>query len=129
MSELESVIEQIRAVCLSLPEATEDYEGVGHPAYKVRGKIFAMQHPAQRPDHEDRPSLWCKAPRGFQEMIVESDPEHFFVPPYVGQHGWVGLFLDAEIDWSLLADLVEDSYRMSAPKRLQALISPRGLSS
>ena len=125
MSELEVVIEQIRAVCLALPEAVEDHAGVGSPAFKVRDKIYAMQHPAQRPGHENRPSLWCKAPRGFQATIVESDPEHFFVPPYVGQHGWVGLFLDAEIDWDLLADLVEDSYRMTAPKRLQALIPPR----
>ena len=60
--------------------------------------------------------------RGFQEVIVGSEPERFFVPPYVGRHGWIGLWLDVEQDWGLIADLVEDSYRMTAPKRLIALI-------
>ncbi len=125
MSDLAAVIEQLKAICLALPEATEDVTGVGNPAFKVREKIFAMQHPAQRAGHENRPSLWCKAAHGFQAMIVENDPEHFFVPPYVGQHGWVGIFLDSDPDWALIADLVEDSYRMTAPKRLQALMPPR----
>lgn len=121
-------MEKLRAICLAFPEAVEDYGGVGNPSFKVRDKIFAMQHPvkgvaqhpAQRPGHENRPSLWCKAPRGLQPVMVESDPQHFFVPPYVGQHGWVGIFLDTDVDWSVVADLVEDSYRMTAPKRLLA---------
>ena len=111
--------DKLRAVCLALPEAVEDFEGVGSPAYKVRGKIFAMHH-----GMNDRSSVWCKAPSGFQQMIVDSDPEHFFVPPYVGKHGWVGLWLDVEQDWDLIADLVADSYRMTAPKRLIAQIKP-----
>ncbi len=125
MSDLDVLIERLNQICMALPEASEDYAGVGHPAFKVRDKIFAMQHPAQRPGHEQRPSLWCKAPSGFQEMIVSNDPDHFFVPPYVGKHGWIGIFLDSEVDWELLASLVEDSYRITAPKRLQALLKPR----
>ncbi|MEP7292814.1 MAG: MmcQ/YjbR family DNA-binding protein [Chloroflexota bacterium] len=120
MSELDALLERLNHICMALPEASQDYGGVGHPSFKVREKIFAMQHPAQRPGHENRPSLWVKAPPGFQAMIVENDPEHFFVPPYVGVHGWVGIFLDIDPDWEMIADLVEDSYRMSAPKRLQA---------
>lgn len=121
----EVFLERLKAICLALPEVAEDYAGVGNPAFKVREKIFAMQHRAQRPGHEERPSLWVKAPRGFQEMIVASDLEHFFVPPYVGQHGWVGIFLDIEPDWELISGLVEDSYRMTAPKRLLAQLPPR----
>lgn len=122
MTELEPLIEHLRRICLAFPETVEDYGGVGHPSFKVRDKIFAMQHPAQRPGHENRPSLWCKAPRGLQAVMVESDPDHFFVPPYVGQHGWVGVFLDTDLDWAMIAGLVEDSYRMTAPKRLLAQI-------
>jgi hypothetical protein len=81
-----------------------------------------MRHPM-----DDRPSMWCKAPRGVQEMLVGSDPEHFFVPPYVGQHGWIGLWLDADLDWEHVAALVEDSYRMTAPKRLIRLLDERGI--
>lgn len=106
------ILEQLRRVCLALPEATEG-QGVGDPSFRVRDKIFAMQHTQQ-----GRPSLWCKAPSGFQSMVVEAEPERFFVPPYVGQHGWIGLWLDIEMDWEHVAELVEKSYRMTAPKRL-----------
>jgi hypothetical protein len=109
-------IDQLRGICLALPEATEG-GGVGNPTFRVRDKIFAMQHPAQ-----DRPSMWCKAPRGFQAMIVESDPDHFFVPPYVGKSGWIGVWLDLELDWDHIAELVDESYRMTAPKRLLKLL-------
>jgi hypothetical protein len=105
-------LDRLRAICLALPEATEA-GGVGDPTWRVRDKIFAMRHPAV-----DRPSLWCKAPPGVQEMLVGSDPSRFFVPPYVGHHGWVGLWLDVDLVWDELADMIEESYRMTAPKRL-----------
>jgi hypothetical protein len=49
---------------------------------------------------------------------VDGDPDRFFVPPYVGVHGWIGISLAVEQDWDLVADLIEDAYRMTAPKRL-----------
>jgi hypothetical protein len=67
--------------------------------------------------------MWCKAPPGAQDILVNSNPERFFVPPYVGHHGWVGVWLDVEIDWDEVADLVEESYRMTAPKRLLAMLN------
>lgn len=114
------MLDRLRAICLTLPEATEE-GGVGDPSFKVRGKIFAMRHPMN-----SLPSLWCKAPRGAQEMLVGSEPERFFVPPYVGKHGWVGLWLDDKTDWEHLAALVGDSYRMTAPKRLLKLLDEGG---
>jgi predicted DNA-binding protein (MmcQ/YjbR family) len=105
-------LERLRTICLALPEATEG-GGVGNPSFRVRDKIFAMQHPV-----ESRPSLWIKAPRGVRETLVASEPERFFVPPYVGQHGWVGIWLDVDLDWALITDLIEDGYRMTAPKKL-----------
>ena len=112
----EDALNRLRAICLALPEAIES-GGVGDPSFKVRDKIFAMQH-----RFDDRMSMWCKAPSGAQEVLVESAPERFFVPPYVGHHGWVGVWLDIEIDWEEVADLVVESYRMTAPKRLSALL-------
>jgi predicted DNA-binding protein (MmcQ/YjbR family) len=88
---------------------------VGDPSWKVRDKIFAMQH-----GHEDRPSVWFKAPPGVQELLVGAEPGRFFRPPYVGHAGWVGAWLDVAIDWEELGDLVDESYRMTAPKRLVA---------
>ncbi len=110
----EDPLDQIRAICLALPEATEG-GGVGNPSFRVRDRIFAMQHGV-----DGRRSVWCKAPPGVQPALVDSRPEQFFVPPYVGCHGWIGLWLDVELDWEEVADLVEESYRMTAPKRLSA---------
>ncbi len=107
-------LERLRAICLALPEASEQ-GGVGNPSFKVRDKIFAMRHSV-----DGCMSMWCKAPPGVQDILVDSNPERFFVPPYVGHHGWVGIWLDGELDWEEIADLVHDSYRMTAPKRLSA---------
>ena len=51
---------------------------------------------------------------------TQAAPERFAVPPYVGHRGWIAIFLDGDVDWDELADLVEESYRMTAPKRLAA---------
>ena len=109
-------LSRLRAVCLALPEATE-VETWGDPTFRVRSKIFAM---LKRGD--GRPSVWCKAPAGAQDTLVGADPTHFFVPPYVGHRGWIGVRLDAGIDWDELSDLVADSYRMTAPKRLTSVL-------
>lgn len=120
----ENVLAKLREICLVFPEAVEDNAGVGSPAFKVRGKIFAMHHGSCRADrtksHGEDSSLWCKAPAGVQQILVGSDPERFFVPPYVGHHGWVGVWLDDNTDWEQIVEIVDDSYRMTAPKRLVA---------
>jgi|KBSMisStandDraft_5_1062788.scaffolds.fasta_scaffold1413730_1 predicted DNA-binding protein (MmcQ/YjbR family) len=112
----DAALEKLRAICLALPEASEE-GGVGNPSFKVRGKIFAMRHP-----QEGRMSVWFKAPPGAQGALIHTSPRVFFVPPYVGQHGWVGAWLDIALDWEQLAELIEESYRMTAPKRLVALL-------
>ena len=86
-------IDRLRAICLALPEAVEK-ETWGDPTFRVRDRIFAME---KRGD--GRISLWCKAPPGSQMVLVGADPERFFVPPYVGHKGWVGVRLDRKPDW------------------------------
>jgi hypothetical protein len=53
-------------------------------------------------------------------VLVGADPARFFVPPYVGHHGWLGVRLEGDPDWDEIAGLVRDAYRMTAPKRLSA---------
>ena len=107
-------LERLRRICLALPEAHEK-EAWGDPTWRVRDRIFAMQ----KGNFEGgRPSVWVKAPGGDQAALVGSDPDRFFVPPYVGHKGWVGVHLDGRMDWDELAELVEESYRLIAPKRL-----------
>ena len=110
-------LEPLRRICLVLPEASEK-EAWGDPTWRVRDRIFAMQ----KGNYEGgRPSVWVKAPSGMQDAIINSDRERFFVPPYVGHKGWVGVYLDgADPDWEEMTDLVEESYRLIAPKRLAA---------
>jgi len=107
-------LDRLRELCLALPEATEQ-ETWGEPTFRVRGRIFAMYRPG-----DGRPSFWCKAPPGAQTALVGATPERFFVPPYVGHHGWIGAWIDITTDWDEIADLVEESYRRTAPKRLVA---------
>ncbi len=107
---------RLREICLAFPEAAEKPFG-GHvaPAFRVRDKLFAMTS-------EDGTALTFKAAPGVQQALVSSNPDRFFVPPYVGSKGWVGARLDAVQDWGELAELLEDSYRLIAPKRLSALL-------
>jgi predicted DNA-binding protein (MmcQ/YjbR family) len=107
-------IDRLREICLALPEAAEK-ETWGDPTFRVRDRIFAMPKIGV-----GRLSVWCKAAPGAQDILVGSDPDRFFVPPYVGHNGWIGVRLDVEVDWDELADLLEESYRMTAPKRLSA---------
>ena len=69
---------------------------------------------------DGRLSAWCKAPEGAQEILVEAAPERFFVPPYVGHKGWIGVRLDADPDWTEVESVVRRSYLMTAPRRLVA---------
>ena len=86
-------------------------------------KTFATL--AENHHGDGRVALWCKSSADAQEMLVRADPEIFFVPPYVGPSGWVGIRLDRDIDWSLVANLLEEGYRMVAPKRAIALLDER----
>jgi predicted DNA-binding protein (MmcQ/YjbR family) len=55
-------------------------------------------------------------------VLVGADPERFFVPPYVGHKGWVGMRLDHEPDWDEVAVLVRRSYRLIAPKSIAVMV-------
>jgi hypothetical protein len=105
----------LRRLCLGLPETTER-QSHGEPTWFVRDRktflMYADHH------HDDKVAFWCAAPPGAQAAMVGSDPDRYFVPPYVGVRGWVGVRLDVPVDWDEIADLVTDAYRMVAPKRL-----------
>jgi hypothetical protein len=62
--------------------------------------------------------VWCKAAAGNQQLMIAANPERFFSPPYVGKSGWVGIWLDQSPDWDEVKELLRDSWRMTAPKRL-----------
>jgi hypothetical protein len=113
------LLTRLRKLCLALPEARE-VEAWGEPTFRVK-TIFAMYAGAGNHHGAGRASVWVKAVKTNQELMVTADPERFFVPPYVGPSGWIGVYLDGlDTDWDELADLLWDAWRMSAPKKLVA---------
>jgi len=109
----------VREVCLWLPEA-EEFMAHGSPNFKVRGKTFATY--AVNHHGDGRVALWLNALPGSQELLVRAEPKHFFVPPYVGPRGWLGVSLDHGIAWQRLAALVREAYEKVAPAELRARI-------
>ena len=114
--ERERVLAKLREICLALPETSERLSH-GAPTFFVRGKrAFVM---VMTNHHGDgRFALWCAAPEGMQSMLVEADPERFFVPRYVGHRGWLGVRLDRGRHWDELAGIAEDAYAAVAPPKL-----------
>jgi hypothetical protein len=116
-------LDRLRELCLALPETTERLSH-GEPTWFVRDKktfvTFADHH------HDDRLAFWCAAPPGVQEELVAEDPERFFRPPYVGHRGWLGVYLDVEVGWAEVAEIVADAYRTIAPKTLVARMHQGG---
>jgi hypothetical protein len=112
-------LDRTRALCLALPEVTEKLSH-GEPTWFVRKVFvsFADRH------HDDRVAFWCAAPPGAQQARVGADPEHYFVPPYVGGRGWLGVYLDVPVDWEEAAEVITDAYRQIAPRRLTAQLDP-----
>lgn len=117
--------EAAEALCLQLAE-TERVISHGAPLFKAAGKsyaIFALNH------HGDgRVALWLSAPPGAQAHWCEIDPQHYFVPPYVGPRGWLGVTLNGDLAWSAICERVREAYLHVTPKRLHANV-PATLSS
>jgi len=106
----------VRRLCLALPEVTERTSN-GEPCLFVQDKkmfaMFADRH------HDDRVGCWLAAAHGEQQALVADDPELFFVPPYVGTRGWIGVRLDRPgLEPAVLAELITEAYRAVAPARL-----------
>lgn len=105
---------RIREICLALPETNERLSH-GSPSFFIRDKTtFTSFHDDHH--HSERIDIWCPAPLGAQEQMVEAEPERFFRPPYVGGRGWLGVYLDVEADWDEVAGIVDEAFRHVAPK-------------
>ena len=102
-----AILARVRKLCLALPEATEKLSH-GSPTFFVK-KTFVMY----LDDHhgDGRLALWCAAAPGVQAEMVDQEPDRFFVPPYVGGRGWIGVRLDRDPDWDEIAGVIEDAYR------------------
>lgn len=119
------LIARISDICLSLPETAANDLHPPHRGFTVSGKKnFAWY---TEDEHGDGRSALCvRAAPGENEALVDADPERFGLPKYVARHGWVSYYLDLpdrDIDWEELRELVLDSYRLQAPRRLTSQLS------
>jgi hypothetical protein len=101
----------VRRIALSLPEAVEQ-ETWGTPTFRVRKRIFVMFAEGER-------EAWVKSTHDEQRALVQMDPGTFFVPPYVGPSGWVGVRFRT-VDRDEMRELVTEAWRLTAPKRVVA---------
>ena len=113
--EHKALFERIRSLCLSFP-GTVERESHGAPSFFIDGKKCFAQY---RVNHhgDGRIALWCAAPPGMQSVLKVSDPDRYFIPPYVGHLGWLGLRLDRGAEWDEIAGALEDAYLGKAPKK------------
>ncbi len=114
-----SSVEQLTKICRNLPECV--IEGDQHLKLSVAGKTIGWL----TVDHhgDGRISLSVRAPKGENETLVASDPDVFFLPPYVARHGYVGIYLDRPtVEWDEVDELVTEAYILVAPKRLSKLV-------
>jgi hypothetical protein len=119
----QQILEAVRETCLALPE-TSERPSHGEPTFFVGGKrSFATVWDSHHGD--GRFALLCAAPAGMQAALVETDPERFFVPPYVGHRGWIGVRLDRGFDRDEIAAIVEDAYAEVAPAKLVEAVGRR----
>jgi hypothetical protein len=99
-----AALQRVRRICLTLDDVSER-PSHGMPAFFVGKKqfcVFSNDH------HGDgRVAIVCAAAEGAQAMLVDSDPDAYYVPPYVGHMGWVGVRLDKRLPWSQIASVIE----------------------
>jgi hypothetical protein len=122
-----AALAKLRATCLVLTDVTER-PSHGMPAWFAGSKQFAV---FSNNHHGDgRVALVCAAPDGMQGALVDSDPDIYYVPPYVGHLGWVGVRLDKDLAWTQVARIVEAAHAHRhgprRPRRTPATSKPRG---
>lgn len=116
MAKLQRTISDVvHDIMMSLPE-TEQVASHGIPTYRVANKTFA--HYTINHHGDGRVALNLIAPKGAQELFTKMDSKIYFVPPYTGPKGWLGVNLDQGLDWSTVCEHVHDAYELVAPPNL-----------
>jgi predicted DNA-binding protein (MmcQ/YjbR family) len=104
------VLGPLRDICLGLPE-THEGMSFGEPWFRAGKKPFAIFDV-----HDGTPEVSFRAvPEAREELLA--DPR-FHPTPYMHHNGWLSMRLEAPVDWGEVEDLVLDSYRQQALKRM-----------
>ncbi len=124
-------LDRIRSIALALPEVNERLSH-GAPSFFLRDKRPICYFHGSDFASDGRASIWCPSPPGEQEDLVAADPIVFFAPTPSSSgvfKDWIGVFLDnqegAKVNWQDVADVIEDAFRLVAPKKLIAELESR----
>ena len=113
LSKGRAALSRVRRICLALPDTSEK-KAWDAPTFRVRGRLFVMFVDNHHGD--GRLAIWCNAPPGAQDALVGADPAHYFVPPYVGSQGWLGVRLDTGLKWGVISARIESAHRATATR-------------
>ena len=109
-------LEQVRECALALPETSERLSH-GAPSFFIK-KTKNFLNFAENHHGDGRLALWAAATLEAQQLLVNAEPKHFFVPAYVGHLGWVGVRLDKGIAFKKVKAIIEQAWRVRAPAKL-----------
>ncbi len=107
-----SPLDRLRRLCLALPDTWEKVSH-GEPTFFVKKRTFAMFANAANHHGAGRHAVWCKATHVTQDLLVARSPDRYFVPPYAGPAGWVGIYLDRAPDWKEVAERLRGAHELA----------------
>ncbi|MFD2611764.1 MmcQ/YjbR family DNA-binding protein [Paenibacillus gansuensis] len=112
------LLSKVRTAAQVYPEVTEAVDGFGHTSFRVKNKPFIMLGAS-----ENGMSCSIKTSPETQSMLLQGNV--YTRTPYIGQHGWVTVYLSERTDWKELKDLIEEAYHRTAPPKLRKLHAER----
>ncbi|MDV6260564.1 MmcQ/YjbR family DNA-binding protein [Rhodococcoides yunnanense] len=110
------VLERVRALAFAYPDVTEKISH-GRPTFRTASVFVYFGGGVKGGDQFDL-SILVKCESAEEQRACELEARYFH-PAYLGPSGWVGFDVsDADDDvWSEAAELIDCSYRVTAPKR------------
>lgn len=119
---LAKAYDRVRAMCLGHENVIEKLSW-GEATFRVeKGTMFL----SFADDHhgDGRVAVWCRSTADSREAWLQLDAWRFYIPPYVGPSGWIGVRLEGDVPWDALDEIIAEGVRLSAPKRRAAPARP-----
>jgi hypothetical protein len=88
----------------------------GEPTFWVGKRMFASFANANNHHGAGRHAVWCKADHVTQDLLIKRLPDRYFVPPYAGPSGWVGVYLDRRPNWKDVTERLAHAHELAAAR-------------
>ena len=109
-----NALDRTRKIIAQWPE-TDERISHGSPTWWGGKKTFANW--ADHHHGSGHVALWIKSTEEIRGILIDSNPDTFYSPPYKGPSGWLAVVIDKDTDWAQVEDLLLTGYKMVAPKR------------